>query len=86
VNKVAKQLDHFVWGSFTSTLFINKVPEEWRLLGCYAVWFLITDVSEERSASIIRVTRISEFTDSWHPDDGDAKFLRNVRSYKSQTA
>jgi hypothetical protein len=31
-----------------------------------------TDVSEERSASIIRVTRIAY---SCHPDDGGAKFL-----------
>jgi hypothetical protein len=26
------------------------------------------------------------FTDSCHPDDGGAKFLRNVGSYKSHTA
>jgi drug/metabolite transporter superfamily protein YnfA len=32
-----------------------------RLLGCYAVWLLLnTDVSEELSASFIRVTRIGE--------------------------
>jgi hypothetical protein len=35
------------------------------------VAFLRTDVSEDRSASI---------TDSCHPDDGGAKFLRNVGS------
>jgi hypothetical protein len=35
-----------------------------------------TDVSEEPSAS----------TDSCHPDDGGAMFLRNVGSYKSHTA
>jgi hypothetical protein len=35
------------------------------------------DVSQELSASFIRVTRISE---------GGAKFLRNVASYKSHTA
>jgi hypothetical protein len=34
--------------------------EEWRLLGCYAVALVITDVSEERIASIISVKRISE--------------------------
>jgi hypothetical protein len=38
-----------------------------------------TDVSEELSASIIRVTRIGElrtsFTDSCHPDDGGARIL-----------
>jgi hypothetical protein len=61
-----------------------------------------TDVSEELSAFIIRVTRIGElgtlavtsnrrtlrrhFTDSCHSDDGGAKFLRNVGSYKSHTA
>jgi hypothetical protein len=65
------------------------------------VALLRTDVSEELSASIIRVTRIGELgahlvflrsvrrllvTDSCHPDDGCAKFLRNVCSYKSHTA
>jgi hypothetical protein len=53
-----------------------------------------TDVSEELSASIIRVTRIIELgttlavtsTDSCHPDVGGAKFLRNVGSYKSHSA
>jgi hypothetical protein len=37
-----------------------------------------TDVSEELSASIISVTRMG--------DDGGAKFLRNVGSYKSHVA
>jgi hypothetical protein len=37
-----------------------------------------TDVSDELSASFIRVTS--------HPDEGGAKFLRNVGSYKSLTA
>jgi hypothetical protein len=37
-----------------------------------------TDVSEEVSASFIRVTTIGEL--------GDAKFLRNAGSYKSHTA
>jgi hypothetical protein len=53
-----------------------------------------TDVSEELSASIIRLTRIDELettlaltsTDSCHPDNGGAKFIRNVSSYKSHTA
>jgi hypothetical protein len=70
-----------------------------------------TDVSEERSASFIRVTRIDELgtmltvtsnqrtksldissqcasvaSYSRHPDEGGAKFLRNVGSYKSYTA
>jgi hypothetical protein len=55
------------------------------------------DFSEEFSASIFRVTRIGELettlsitsnrlTDSSHPEDGGAKFLRNVGSYKSHTA
>jgi hypothetical protein len=34
--------------------------EEWCLLGCYAVWLIRTDVSEELSASFIKVTRIGE--------------------------
>jgi hypothetical protein len=46
-----------------------------------------TDVSEERSASIIRVTRIGELettaVTTCHHDDGGAKFLRKVGSYKS---
>jgi hypothetical protein len=59
-----------------------------------------TDVSEEPRASFIRMTRISELgttlavtsnrltlrTDSCQPDDGGAKFLRNVSSYQSYTA
>jgi hypothetical protein len=60
-----------------------------------------TDVSEELSASFMRVTRIGElgttlavtsnqrmlrFTDSCHPYEGGAKFLRNVSSYKSHTS
>jgi hypothetical protein len=32
-----------------------------------------------------RTLRCSEFTDSCHPDEGGAKFLRNVGSYKSHT-
>jgi hypothetical protein len=39
-----------------------------------------TDVSEDLSASFIRVTRIGE------PGTRGAKILRNVRSYKSHTA
>jgi hypothetical protein len=61
-----------------------------------------SDVSEEPSSSFIRVTRIGELflrsvrrllvtaTFLVHrflsPDDGGAKFLRNVGSYKSHTA
>jgi hypothetical protein len=61
-----------------------------------------TDVSEELSASFIRVIRISELGTtravtrnrrtlqrntkySCHPDEGGAKFLRNVGSYYSHT-
>jgi hypothetical protein len=42
-----------------------------------------TGVSEELSASFIRVTRIGELTDSCHPVEEGAKFLCNVGSYKS---
>jgi hypothetical protein len=49
-----------------------------------------TDISEELSASFTRVTRISELgttlTVTSNPDEGGAKFLRNVGSYKSHTA
>jgi hypothetical protein len=55
-----------------------------------------TDISEELSASFIRVTRIGELgttlavtsnrRTSCHPDEGGAKFFRNVDSYKSHTA
>jgi hypothetical protein len=73
-----------------------------------SVAFVGTDVSEELSASFIRMTRIgelgttlaatsyrctqlacqscSQFTDSCHPDEGGAKFLRKVGFYKSHTA
>jgi hypothetical protein len=48
------------------------------------------DVSEERSASFIRVTRIGELgitlAVTCHPDKGGVKFLRNVGSYKIHTA
>jgi hypothetical protein len=68
-----------------------------------------TDISEELSASFIRMSRIgelgttlaltsnrrsmcrllvtatSQFTDFLHPDEGGAKFLRYVGSYKSHT-
>jgi hypothetical protein len=66
------------------------------------VALLRTDVSEELSASFIMVTRIGELgatlvvssnrctllrnTWSCHPDEGGAKFLRNVGPYKSHTA
>jgi hypothetical protein len=60
-----------------------------------------TDVSEDRSASFIRVTRIGELGTTLavtsnrrtlqrntksHPDEVGAKFLLNVCYYKSHTA
>jgi hypothetical protein len=59
-----------------------------------------TDVSEEPSVTFIRVTRIGELgttlaatsnrrklrRNSFRPDEGGARFLRNVGSYKSRTA
>jgi hypothetical protein len=52
-----------------------------------------TDVSGELSASFIRSTRIGELgstqavtTDSCHPDEGGARFLRNVGFHTSYTA
>jgi hypothetical protein len=54
------------------------------------VALLKINVSEERSASIIRVVGIGELgttlTDSCHPDDGGATFLLNFGSYKSHMA
>jgi hypothetical protein len=61
------------------------------------VAFVRTEVSEESSASFIRVTRIGELgitlavtsnrcTDSCHADEGGPKFLRNVGPYKSHRA
>jgi hypothetical protein len=52
-----------------------------------------TNISEELSASFNRVTRIGELGTTLavtnnlhtHPDEGGAKFLRNVDSYKSHT-
>jgi hypothetical protein len=40
------------------------------------VAFVRTDVSEERSASIIGVIRFGELNDYFHPDDGSATFLQ----------
>jgi hypothetical protein len=44
-----------------------------------------TDVSEERTAFFIRVTRIGELGTTL-AEEGGAKFLRNVGSYKIHTA
>jgi hypothetical protein len=70
--------------------------EEWMLR---RVALIRNDVSEELSASFIRVIRIGELGTtlaitsnrrtqraSCHPDEGGANFLRNVSSYKSHTA
>jgi hypothetical protein len=57
-----------------------------RLLGWRRVALLRTDVSEERNAFIIWITRIGELGTTLAPDDGGAKFLRNVGYYKSHTA
>jgi hypothetical protein len=61
------------------------------MLGCVAL--VRTDVSEERSTSIIRVRRllvtanvVPTSPDSCHPDDGGATFLRNVCPYKNHVA
>jgi hypothetical protein len=43
-----------------------------------------TDVSEELRASFIRVARIGELGTTL-ADEGGAKFVRNVGSYKSHT-
>jgi hypothetical protein len=65
---------------------------EWSLLGCYAGGSLRTDVSEELSASFNRVTRIDELgttlavTSNRRTLRRNAKFLRNVDSYKNHTA
>jgi hypothetical protein len=42
-----------------------------------------TDVSEERSTSIIRMRRIDELGTTLNIDDGGSTFLPNVGSYKS---
>jgi hypothetical protein len=49
-----------------------------------------TGVSEEIAASSIRVTRINEIGTTLavtsNSDEGGAKFLRNIGSYKGHTA
>jgi hypothetical protein len=56
---------------------------------CY-VALVRTDVSEELSATFIRVTRIGELGTTLavticHPDEGGTKFLQYIGSYKSHT-
>jgi hypothetical protein len=43
-------------------------------------------ISSQRASVASYSLRCSYFTDSCHPDEGGAKFLRNVVSYKSHTA
>jgi hypothetical protein len=75
----------------------RRMPSSWMWR---RVSLVRTDVSEELSAFIIRVTRIGKLgptlavtsnrrtlrRNSFHPDDGDCKFLLNVGSYKAHTA
>jgi hypothetical protein len=73
---------------FVNGIFI-KNGVFWDVTPCALVR---TDVSEELRASFIRVTRIGELgatlavTSNRRPDEGGAKLLRNVGSYKSHTA
>jgi hypothetical protein len=43
-------------------------------------------ISSQRASVASYSQRCSQFTDCCHTDEGDAKFLRNVISYKSHTA
>jgi hypothetical protein len=67
------------------------------MLRCVAL--VRTDVSEELSASFIRLSKIGQLgtlavtsnrrtlrNTKCHPNEGGAKFLRNVGSYESHTA
>jgi hypothetical protein len=57
------------------------------MLRCVAL--VRTDVSEELRASFFRASRIGELGTlaiTSNPDEGGAKFFRNVGSYKSHTA
>jgi hypothetical protein len=67
----------------------------WRMVSpgmLHHVVLVRTDVSEELSASLLRVTRIGELgkmlavTSIWRMLRRNIKFLRNVGSYKSHTA
>jgi hypothetical protein len=50
-------------------------------------WDVMPCGSSSQCASVASNSqRYSQFTDSCHPDEGGAKFLRNVGSYKSHTA
>jgi hypothetical protein len=75
-----------------------KNVDFWDVTPCGSVR---TDVSEEFSASFIRVRKIGELgttlavtrnrprlrrNTKCHPDDGCSKFLRIIGSYKSHTA
>jgi hypothetical protein len=56
---------------------LRRMPSSgvWRKVGDVR-----TDVSEERIASIIKVSKIGELGTSGHPDDGGHRLLRNVGS------
>jgi hypothetical protein len=61
--------------------------EEWCLLGCYATDVRCEEIpnSSQRTSVASCSLYCSQFTDSCHPDEGGARFLRNVGSYKSHT-
>jgi hypothetical protein len=90
------QETHYVSATDSSRIILCKIwgfhggdYEEWRLLGFYAVWLLLEPTfrwNQAPPASVASYGWSSYFTDSCHPDDGGAEFLRNVGSYKSLTA
>jgi hypothetical protein len=46
----------------------------------------ILGISSQRTSVVSCSLCCSQFTDSCHPDEGGARFLLNVGSYKSHTA
>jgi hypothetical protein len=74
---------HYVSATESSRLMLCKIwgfdggdYEESHLLGCYAVWSLYGPTFRRNLAP----------PSFCHPEDGGAKFLRNVGSYKGHTA
>jgi hypothetical protein len=83
-------------GTFRLALFKKKVTKNGVFWDVTPYFSLRTDIWEELSASLLRVTRIGELgtmlavtsnrrtlrrnTKSCHPDEGGFKFLRNVGS------
>jgi hypothetical protein len=57
--------------------------EEWCLLGCYTMWLIRTDVLEELSASIIRMTTIDELGTMLAVTSNQHTLRRNTKSVKS---